>query len=33
LGIDENGSLGRLLTSKVTATAIGVAIGKNWGKK
>jgi hypothetical protein len=28
LGIDENGPLGRLLTSKMTATAIGVALGK-----
>jgi len=31
LGIEENGPLGRLLTSKMTATAIGVALGK--GKK
>ena len=28
LGIEENGPLGRLLTSKVTATAIGIALGK-----
>jgi len=28
LGIDENGHLGKLLTSRLVSTAIGVALGK-----
>ena len=28
LGIDENGTLGKLLTSRVVTTAIGIALGK-----
>jgi hypothetical protein len=28
LGIDQNGTLGRLLTSRLVATALGYAIGK-----
>ena len=28
LGIDENGNLGKLLTSRLVTTAIGIALGK-----
>lgn len=28
LGIDENGTLGKLLTSRLVTTAIGIALGK-----
>ena len=28
LGIEENGSLGKLLTSRLVTTAIGIALGK-----
>jgi hypothetical protein len=28
LGIDENGSLGKLLTSRLVSTAIGLALGR-----
>ena len=28
LGIDENGTLGKLITSRLVTTAIGIALGK-----